>query len=74
MSDLSLVTVSVGPPYPDAGIVPIIVRVTGRDKVRIDMAARHLRLTRSQLMRSLLVRGADRILSELGVPEEIEAA
>jgi hypothetical protein len=72
MSQLSLVTISVSPPYPEAGIIPVIVRMTGKDKVRIDMAARHLGLSKSQLMRSLLIRGSDRILRELGIVEEYE--
>jgi hypothetical protein len=72
MPQLSLVTISVSPPYPDTGVVPVIIRMTGRDKVKIDMAARRLGLSKSQLMRSLLIRGSDRILSELGVTQEYE--
>jgi hypothetical protein len=72
MSPLSLVTISVSPPYPDAGVVPVIVRMTGKDKVRIDKAAHYLGLSKSQLMRSLLIRGSDRILRELGIEEEYE--
>jgi hypothetical protein len=72
MSEVTLVTISINPPYPETGVVPVIVRMTNKDKNTIDSAAFHLGLSKSQLMRSLLIRGSDRILKELGVVPEYE--
>ena len=72
MSELGIITISLGPPYPDSGMVSAIVRLTGRDKVAIDTAAQQLGMKRSVLMRALIVKGADRILQELGVTIEYE--
>lgn len=72
MADLSLITISLSPPYPEAGMVSTIVRITGRDKVVIDTAADQLGLNKSALMRILLVKGAERILTELGIHIEYE--
>ena len=72
MSQISLITISLSPPYPVSGMVPVIVRVTGHDKNVIDLAASQMGITRSQLMRMLLVKGAERILREFGVEIEYE--
>jgi len=67
-----LITISVSPPFPDGGMVSMIARVTGQDKDMIDLAAAHMGMTKSQLMRVLLVRGAERILKELGIEMRYE--
>jgi predicted DNA-binding protein (UPF0251 family) len=48
-------------------MVPTVVRLTGQDKYNFDLAAQHLGMSKAVLMRVLLVKGAERILSELGV-------
>lgn len=67
MSQVSLVTISLAAPFPESGMAPVIVRVTGHDKAMIALAAAHMRISKSQLMRILLVRGSERVLNELGV-------
>jgi hypothetical protein len=67
MSDVSIITISLSPPYPESGMISAIVRMTGRDKICLDEAASQLGLTRAVLMRVLLVKGAECILSELGI-------
>jgi len=70
MPDVSLITISLSPPHPESGMVPAVVRVTGQDKYNIDLAAQHLGMTKAVLMRVLLVKGAERILNELGITVE----
>lgn len=72
MSDLSLITISLSPPYPESGMASVIVRLTGGDKNIVDVAADQLGMNKSTLMRVLLVKGAERILQELGVKIEYE--
>lgn len=72
MNDVSLITISLNPPYPESGMVTTIVRLTGQDKSNIDRAADFLGMTKATLMRILLVKGAGSILSELGVTVEYE--
>lgn len=67
MPQVSLVTISLSPPFPEGGMVPVIVRVTGHDKEVIALAADHMGMSKSQLMRLLLIRGSERILRELGI-------
>jgi len=67
MSQVGLITISLSPPYPDAGMVTTVVRLTGQDKANFDLAAEHMGMNRSFLMRILLVKGAERILRELGI-------
>jgi len=67
MPDVNLITISLSPPYPDSGMVPTVVRITGQDRYNVDLAAQHLGMSKAVLMRVLLVKGAERILSELGV-------
>jgi hypothetical protein len=67
MPDVNLITISLSPPHPESGMVPAVVRMTGQDKFNFDLAAQHLGLSKAVLMRVLLVKGAERILSELGV-------
>ena len=67
MPDVNLITISLSPPYPDSGMVPTVVRLTGQDKYNFDLAAQHLGMSKAVLMRVLLVKGTERILSELGV-------
>lgn len=72
MSDINLITISLSPPYPESGIVSAIVRLTGRDKNLVDVAADQLGMNKSVLMRVLLVKGAERILQELGIAIQYE--
>jgi len=72
MSQVNLITISLSPPHPDNGMVATVVRLRGQDKYLFDLAAEHMGMPRSTLMRVLLVRGAERILSELGVKVEYE--
>jgi hypothetical protein len=67
MSQVSLITISLKPPYPESGMAATVVRLRGQDKHKLDVAADHMGMTRSFLMRLLLVKGAERILRELGV-------
>ena len=67
MSEVNLITISLSPPYPDSGMVTTVVRLTGQDKHSLDVAAEHMGINRSLLMRLLLVKGAERILKELGI-------
>ena len=67
MADLHLITISLTPPFPDSGMVTIPIRLTGQDKMYVDAAADQLKLSRAQLMRVLVVRGAERIMKELGL-------
>jgi predicted DNA-binding protein (UPF0251 family) len=53
-------------------MVTTVVRLRGQDKNNFDTAARHMGMHRSVLMRILLVKGAERILSELGINVEYE--
>lgn len=72
MAEVNLITISLNPPYPESGMVPVVVRLTGQDKNDFDLAADTLGLQKATLMRVLLVKGARRILSELGVEVEYE--
>jgi len=72
MPDVNLITISLAPPHPDSGMVPTVVRLTGQDKYNFDLAAQSLGLSKAVLMRVLLVKGAERILSELGVKAQYE--
>ena len=72
MSQVSLITISLSPPHPGAGMSTTVVRLRGQDKNNFDIAAKHMGMPRSLLMRVLLVKGAERILSELGIRVEYE--
>lgn len=72
MSDLGLITISLTPPYPESGMITAIVRLTGKDKNNLDVAAQHMGMTKATLMRILLAKGAERILQELGIVIEYE--
>lgn len=72
MSEVSLITISLSPPYPDSGMVTTIIRLTGHDKQIIDVAADNMGMSKATLMRILLVKGAERILKELGVTIQYE--
>jgi hypothetical protein len=72
MSQVNLITLSLSPPYPDNGMVPIVARLRGQDKLIFDLAAYHMGMNKSVLMRILLVKGAEKILQELGVKVEYE--
>jgi len=65
--EINLLTISLAPPHPESGMIPTVVRLKGQDAEVLDVAAKQLGLQRSALMRLLLVRGAERILTELGV-------
>jgi len=47
-----------------------MIRMTGNDIQKVTVAADAMGMTKSQLMRILLVKGAERILEELGVTIE----
>jgi hypothetical protein len=72
MADVSLITISLSPPHPESGMVPIVVRMSGQDKYSLDLAAQQLGMSKAVLMRVLLVKGAERILKELGVKAQYE--
>jgi hypothetical protein len=72
MSEVSLITISLSPPHPDTGMVATVVRMRGQDKNNFDLAARHMGMPRSVLMRVLLIKGAERILKELGIDSPYE--
>lgn len=72
MSDIGLITISLSPPYPESGMVSMICRMSGRDKNAINVAAAQLGMTQATLMRILLVKGAERILQELGIEIQYE--
>jgi hypothetical protein len=72
MSQVNLITISLSPPHPENGMAATVVRLHGQDKFNFDLAAQHMGMPRSTLMRVLLVRGAERILQELGVTAEYE--
>ena len=70
MPDVSLITISLSPPHPESGMVPSVVRMTGQDKYNFDLAAQQLGMSKAVLMRVLLVKGAERILKELGIESQ----
>ena len=70
MTEISLITISFSPPHPSAGINAQMIRMTGNDIQKVTVAADAMGMTKSQLMRILLVKGAERILEELGVTIE----
>jgi hypothetical protein len=70
MAQLSVISISLQPPFPEAGLSSAIVRLTHEEKRAIDLAARHMGMSRSMLMRVLLTRGAERIIRELGIKEQ----
>jgi hypothetical protein len=70
MSEISLLTISFAPPHPSAGINNQMIRMTGNDIQKIQIAADAMGMSKSQLMRILLVKGSERILEELGVKIE----
>jgi hypothetical protein len=72
MALLNLITISLSPPYPDNGLAATVVRLTGQDKMKFDLAAHHMGMNKALLMRTLLVKGADKILAELGVKIDYE--
>lgn len=72
MSEVNLITISLGPPYPESGMVPTVVRMSGQDKYNFDLAAQQLGMPKAVLMRVLLVKGAERILKELGIEAPYE--
>jgi hypothetical protein len=53
-------------------MISTVVRLTGNDKCVIDAAADHMGMSKAVLMRVLLVKGAERILQELGVKIEYQ--
>ena len=67
MSQVGLITISLSPPYPDTGMASTVVRMRGQDKANFDLAAKELGMNKSVLMRVLLIKGAERILKELGI-------
>jgi hypothetical protein len=67
MSQVDMITISLSPPYPDVGMCTAVVRLRGQDKYLFDTAAKHMGMPNSVLMRVLLVKGAERILRELGI-------
>jgi len=66
----SLITINLEAPHPDPGGASTIIRLTTRDKSIIDIAADELGWPKAMLMRVLLIRGAQKILDELGVELE----
>ena len=70
MNILNLITISLSPPFPDSGMVTAVVRLTGQDKVIIDTAADNMGMTKAVFMRVLLVKGAQKVLEELGIKIE----
>jgi hypothetical protein len=67
MSQLGVITIPLGPPYPESGIAAVIARMTHKDKQIFETAAAHMGMSRTVLIRLLVVRGSERILRELGV-------
>jgi hypothetical protein len=61
------VVVVLTPPYPKAGTYGSVIRMTRRDIYKLQVAAAHLGMSRSQLSRILMLRGAEGILDQLGV-------
>lgn len=72
MSQVSLITISLSPPHPSSGMVATVVRLRGQDKYSLDLAAQSMGMSKSVLMRVLLVKGAERILKELGIETRYE--
>jgi hypothetical protein len=72
MSQVDLITISLSPPHPGNGMAATVVRLRGQDKANFDLAAQHMGMPRALLMRVLLVKGAERILKELGIVVEYE--
>lgn len=72
MSQVDLITISLNAPYPGAGMSTTVVRLRGQDRFNLAVAAKHMGMSRSLLMRVLLVKGTERILNELGVVIEYE--
>lgn len=70
MSEITLLTISFAPPHPSAGINTQMIRMTGNDIQKVQVAADAMGMSKSQLMRILLVKGSERILEELGVKIE----
>lgn len=70
MSEINLITISFSPPHPSAGLSSQMVRMTGNDMQKVQVAAEAMGMTKSQFMRILLVKGAERILDELGITIE----
>jgi hypothetical protein len=61
------VIVTLSPPYPKAGTYGSVIRMTRRDIYKLQVAAAHLGMSRSQLSRILMLRGAEDVLNQLGV-------
>jgi hypothetical protein len=72
MSKVSLITFSLAAPFPESGKVTVLVRLKGKDKNVVDIAADQLGVSQALLMRTLIVRGAEKILEELGVELQYE--
>lgn len=65
--EINLITISLAPPHPPAGVGTQMIRMTGNDMQKVQVAAEAIGLNKSQLMRILLVKGAEKIMEELGV-------
>jgi hypothetical protein len=70
MPEINLITISFSPPHPSAGINAQMIRMTGNDMQKVQVAADAMGMSKSMLMRILLVKGSERILDELGVTIE----
>lgn len=67
MSEIGLVTVSLRAPYPEGGMASMLIRMSGRNKQIVDLAADQMGINKALFMRLALVRVAERVLQELGV-------
>jgi uncharacterized protein (DUF1778 family) len=72
MSEIGLVTISLRAPYPDKGMASVLVRMSGRNKQVVSLAAERMGLSQTVFMRLALVRVAERVLQELGITIEYE--
>jgi hypothetical protein len=70
MPEINLITISFAPPHPIAGSGNQMVRMTGNDMQKITVAAEAMGLSKSAFMRILLIKGAERVMEELGVKIE----
>ncbi len=70
MSDVSFISISFVPPYPEYGIASALLRCRGEDLAVIKKAAQVLGLRDSQFLRIAAIRSAERVLQEFGIDLE----
>lgn len=71
MSEVTIVSINMAPPFPEHGIATTLMRTTGPDMALINKAARLLGIDKSQFMRICTVRVAEKVLQELNIDPDL---